>query len=133
MPTSRILPHVLLLLAGVAYADNTFRISGRVTDDASAPIANARVGLTLAGASEFIASTTTNQKGEFEFASVKVVDHELFLTKDGFLPLRTAIGKTPSQQTIVMQSSHLILLAMPVTLAYHPAATSTQLHLKELR
>jgi hypothetical protein len=81
---------IAVLLSGVvtgqAKSDEPIkfvRISGRVTDAASAPVADAAVVLKLVGSNDTTASTKTSVTGEYTFLVVPHRSYELHFVASG--------------------------------------------------
>jgi Carboxypeptidase regulatory-like domain len=83
----------------------TVAISGRVVDQASAPIPNVDVSLAVQGSSEPGTTTKTNQDGVFTFSAVLPREYELHFKSLGFTPLQTVVSalKDTHVGTVVLE------------------------------
>jgi hypothetical protein len=83
----------------------TARVSGRVTNNAGAPVANARVGLTGHNA-----ATVTRANGEFTLDSLPAGTQSLIVRQLGYAPTEVPVelsGRTPLRGVVVKMGAYV--------------------------
>src|SRR6202142_2748340 len=124
---------VLIAQAPQTRSAATVSITGRVVDQASAPISNVDVSLAVPGSSAPGTTKKTNQSGDFTFSAVSPREYELHFRRPGFRPFTAMVplSKDLTLPTIVLFQSGIIdatvtaeetapLVASPITQTLRP-------------
>jgi len=95
------------LLALPAWGQNTAEVRGKVTDACHEPVVSAFVIITAQDTS-FMRAATTDDAGEFEFASLPIGTYQLQVKADSFLTfeasrVRASIGQVVSLVVVLSQ------------------------------
>src|SRR5947199_8025864 len=100
---------VLVLLAGVSFAQVTGRISGVVLDPSGAAIPNAKVNLLLPGGQSAQLATQTNAEGIFDFTAVRPGLYSLTIETPGFTSYTLGDLKVDPSRQISLPAIRLAL------------------------
>jgi Flp pilus assembly protein TadD len=95
----------MLLIAGLALADVTGRLRGKILDTSGKPIPKVTVKIELQGEMTQVYTATTNDKGEFMHIGIRPGKFRLTPSKEGYRPVEFAyydVEVHPSDKPVVV-------------------------------
>ena len=94
---------ILVLLAGLIFAEATGRVKGKILDSSGKPIEKVAVKIEYQGEMTQVYNATTNAKGEFIHIGIRPGKYRLTPSKEGYKPIEFAyyeIHVSPSDRPV---------------------------------